>query len=147
MAAAERSLGSSRWKIFCMSISRRSRTSRLIPHRLNSATSICRSKPRMLKPARSASSMRVSRLFARKQNVGSFAISSSVIPWIAVTSAGIGTPGLNRRTRSITSPWGVTLMSASSTMRSFLTSRPVVSMSKKTSGRSSSKGRCIARPR
>ena len=71
---------------------------------------------------------------ALSANVGQSFTISSEMPWIAVVSGGIGTPGLRSQHFSVSVPSGSILIAASSTMRSCRAFTPVDSMSKTTSG-------------
>ena len=64
------------------------------------------------------------------------ATSSSVMPWTAVASGGIGTPGFTRRVRWSASPPGASFRTLTSMMRSHFGSMPVVSRSITARGRS-----------
>ncbi|MCX5789664.1 MAG: hypothetical protein NTX64_14340 [Elusimicrobia bacterium] len=65
-----------------------------MPTRLNSATSIGRSKRQMPKPPKSAPSNNDTRRGAIWPKAGAPRTSSSLIPWMADASRGMGTPGL-----------------------------------------------------
>ncbi|GFI66981.1 hypothetical protein IMSAG192_00505 [Muribaculaceae bacterium] len=71
--------------------------------------------------------------------VGASATSASVMWCMAVASAGIGIPGFTRRVRSISEPSGMTFIIEISTMRSRMMLVPVVSRSKNTIGRVSTR--------
>ena len=95
------------------------------------------SKRSALNPERSQSRKNASISAAASAKVGQFFTMSSVMPWIAVVSGGIGTPGLRSQHFSVSVPSGSTRIAASSMMRSCRAFTPVDSMSKTTSGRSS----------
>ena len=78
--------------------------------------------------------MKANRSSAISANVGLSRTSSSVVPWMADTSSGIGIPGLISSVRLISSPSGIAFSIEISTILSFPTFKPVVSKSKKTKG-------------
>src|SRR5829696_563926 len=90
------------------------------PARLYSAASRRRSYLRMLNPHRSQPSRYLARPGAIARKVGQSATSSSVMPWTAVASGGIGTPGLTRRVRWSVWPPGASFRTLTSMTRSIL---------------------------
>nr|DAR47933.1 MAG TPA: hypothetical protein [Caudoviricetes sp.] len=121
--------------MFCTSMNLRRRKSTSTPARMNSSTSIGRSKRLELNPPKSHPSMNWASERAICANEGHSFTSSSVIPWMAVASAGICMPGLMRRVLTVRSPSGLILTIEISTIRSLAVSIPVVSRSKKMIGR------------
>ena len=74
---------------------------------------------------------------ALSANVGQSFTISLEMPWIAVVSGGIGTPGLRSQHFSVSVPSVSIRIAASSMMRSCRAFTPVDSMSNTTSGLSS----------
>lgn len=87
-----------------------------------------------LNPAKSQPSINCAISFAISLKVGAFFTSSSYILWIEDASLGIGIVGLTLNVLVSSFPFGLTLISAISTILSLVTFTPVVSKSKKTIG-------------